>query len=74
MLSAVDAQISTSELHAVEEPQHGTLEFPGPDVAYYTPSPGHTGPNRFSFAGCRPTTKGTTVGVRLNVRVSVVKP
>ncbi len=40
MLSDADAQIPTSELSAVEEPQHGKLEFPGPDVALYTPNPG----------------------------------
>ena len=54
MLSDVGAQIPTSELHPVEEPQHATLEFPGPDVAHYTPNPGYTGPDRFSFAGRGP--------------------
>ena len=33
--SDVDAQMPTTELRAVEEPQHGRLELSGPDAAHY---------------------------------------
>ena len=68
MLSDTDAQIATTALSAVEEPQHGKLEFPGPDVALYTPNPGYTGPDRYSIAGRGPTARGTTAAVRVTVR------
>jgi hypothetical protein len=74
MHSDVDAQMPTTELHAVEEPQHGKLEFPAPDVAHYTPSPGYTGADQYAFAGSGPTAKGTTARVRVTVRVTVVNP
>jgi len=74
MHSDVDAQMPTTELHAVEEPQHGKLEFPAPDVAHYTPSPGYTGTDQYAFAGSGPTAKGTTARVRVTVRVTVLDP
>ncbi len=72
--SDVDAQIPTTELHAVEEPRHGKLDFPASDVAQYTPNPGYMGPDRYSFAGSGPTARGTTASVRVTVRVTVVNP
>jgi hypothetical protein len=74
MLSDVDAQLGTSELQPVEAPQHGKLEFPGPDVAQYTPDPSYVGPDRFAVAGRGPTARGTTASVHLNLRVTVVSP
>jgi hypothetical protein len=55
MLSDVDAQLAPTELRAVEAPHYGRLEFPWPDVALYTPNPGYTGPDTYTFAGRGPT-------------------
>ena len=74
MYSDVDAQMPTTELHAVEEPQHGKLELSGPNVAHYIPNPGYTGRDQYAIAGRGPTAKGTTASVRINVRVTVVNP
>jgi len=74
MHSDVDAQMTTTELHAVDEPQHGRLEFPGPNVAHYIPNAGYTGRDQYAIAGSGPTARGTTASVRLNVRVTVVNP
>ena len=74
MHSDPDARISTTELRAVEEPQHGRLELSGADVAHYIPIPGYTGPDRYAIAGRGPTARVTTANVRLNVRVTVVNP
>jgi len=74
MYSDVDAQIATTELRAVEEPQHGTLELSGPNVANYIPNPGYTGRDQYAIAGRGPTARGTTASVRVNVRVTVVNP
>jgi hypothetical protein len=72
--SDADAQMATTELRAVEEPQHGKLELSGPSVAHYIPHPGYTGPDQYAIAGRGPTARGTTASVRLNVRVTVVNP
>jgi hypothetical protein len=74
MHSDVDAGMATTELHAVEEPQHGRLELSGPDVANYIPNPGYTGRDQYAVAGRGPTARGTTASVRVNVRVTVVNP
>jgi hypothetical protein len=74
LYSDVDAQLATTELHAVEEPQHGKLELSGPNVAHYIPNPGYTGRDQYAIGGRGPTAKGTTATVRLNVRVTVVNP
>jgi len=58
----------------VEEPRHGTLEFPSADVSAYTPNPGYTGPDFYAFVGRGPTRDGNTVDVRVNVKVTVVAP
>jgi len=57
MYSDVDAQIATTELRAVEEPQHGTLELSGPNVANYIPNPGYTGRDQYAIAGRGPTAR-----------------
>jgi len=74
MYSDPDAQMATTELRAVEEPQHGKLELPGPNVAHYVPNSGYTGGDQYAIAGRGPTAKGKTASVRLNVRVTVVNP
>jgi hypothetical protein len=74
MHSDVDAGMATTELHAIEEPQHGRLELSGPDVAHYIANPGYTGRDQFAIAGRGPTARGTTASVRINVRVTVVNP
>jgi hypothetical protein len=74
MHSDVDAGMATTELHAVEEPQHGRLELSGPDVANYIPNPGYTGRDQYAVAGRGPTARGTMASVRVNVRVTVVNP
>jgi hypothetical protein len=72
--SDVDAQMPTTEIRAVEEPQHGRLELSGPDAAHYIPNPGYAEPDQYAIAGRGPNAKGKTASVRLNVRVTVVNP
>jgi hypothetical protein len=74
ILSDVDAQLAATELRAVDAPSNGRLEFPWPDVALYTPNPGYTGPDTYTFAGRGPTGSGRTAALRVTVRVNVVKP
>jgi Big-like domain-containing protein len=74
IMSDVDAGLATTEIKAVEEPRHGSLEFPSSSVAAYTPRPGYIGPDSFVFVGRGPTSRGRTVDVRLNVKVTVVAP
>ena len=58
MHSDPDARISTTELRAVEEPQHGRLELSGADVAHYIPIPGYTGPDRYAIRRSRADCQG----------------
>ena len=73
-MSDVEARIATTAIEAVEEPQHGKLKFPSPNVAAYTPNPGYTGPDAYSFVGRGPTRRGRAAEVRVNVKVTVVAP
>jgi len=74
IVSDVEARIATTDIRAVEEPQHGKLEFPSSNVAAYKPNKGYTGPDAFAFAGRGPTRGGAAVEVRVNVKVTVVAP
>lgn len=72
MWSDPDGQIPASALWAVEEPRHGTLAFPAPNVAAYTPAAGYVGPDTFSYAGRGETARGSIAALRVTVLVTVV--
>jgi hypothetical protein len=72
MWSDPDGQIPVAALWAVEEPRHGTLTFPAPHIAAYTPAAGYVGPDRFSYGGRGETARGRIAALRVTVRVTVV--
>jgi len=74
IMSDADGRMATTEIKALDEPRHGKLEFPSPDVADYTPNLGYTGPDFYAFVGRGPTRARNTVDVRVNVKVTVVTP
>ena len=67
-------RLETTEIRAQEAPQHGTLEFPAPNVAAYTPNPGYTGPDRYAFAGRGMKRTGYVAELLCTVRATVVNP
>ena len=72
MWSDPDGQIPVSALWALEEPRHGTLAFPAPNVAAYTPASEYVGPDRFSYGGRGETARGRIAALRVTVLVTVV--
>jgi hypothetical protein len=72
MWSDPEGQIPAAALWAVDEPRHGTLAFPAPNVAAYTPAAGYVGPDRFSYGGRGETARGRIAALRVTVLVTVV--
>ena len=56
----------------VEEPRHGTLAVPAPNVGAYTPAAGYVGPDTFSYGGRGETARGRIAALRVTVLVTVV--
>jgi hypothetical protein len=72
MFGDSDDRIPASALWVVDQPQHGTVTFPAPNVAAYTVNAGYTGPDTFSYVGRGANRQGGTATLLVTVLVTVV--